>query len=430
MKNAIEKTIKKIPKDFVHVFSFDMLGKVFMIIMGILIIRILDTNQYAEFVKFTTLSNFILGVFGTGVSLSYIRYSAEQISRGNEKVNIELHTLSSIFLIALFLVVACASPIIGKVFIASSKLIFCASLYGFIISLIKINQYFYQAQESYIKSGMVDNVKNMFLCFTLLVIYFIKVDIDLNAVIIVYIFTSLVALILGWIRIYKKRKLCFMEKSVVSFWLMFRESSWLIIYYMILNLFNKMDVVMLSNFASDNEVAIYGVAYKYYSVMLTLLPSIQAILRVRASNKTYVDSKIRRYEFTLFWLKSSYKLIIPICIVTIILSDFFMPILNGSRYDASIPILKILIVGAGVSYIFAPNVVMMLSAKRYKSLCIIATCSLLLTIVGNLLFIPIWGAKAAAVTNNVAQAFLNIVSTLIVIHDARKEIKNEEFNTV
>ncbi len=201
---------------------------------------------------------------------------------------------------------------------------------------------------------------------------------------------------------------------------MLGDSFWIVIYLILLNLFNQMDIVMLSNMLKDEDVAMYGIAFKYYSLLLTLLPSIKAVLRVRTSKKEYVDSREHRKDFTMLWLKKTGILVVPACFLIILTSGIFMPIINGHQYDASINAFRILMIGVGISYVFASNVGIMMAANKHKTLCVLALVALIFNTITNWIFIPIWGINAAAATTVISHAILNVSATFFILFDKGK----------
>ena len=95
--------------------------------------------------------------------------------------------------------------------------------------------------------------------------------------------------------------------------------------------FNQVDVSMLTAFRMTEQVAEYGVALKYYNIILVLLPSIKTVLRVRMSKAEMTTSVVRQREFALRWMR---KATVPFLIGVGLLcvgAQFLFPILNGSR---------------------------------------------------------------------------------------------------
>ncbi len=410
------KIRNKIPTDFLQVFLFDIVSKVFMIIITILLIRVMNLKEYEEIVKFTAISGFILGIFGQGIALSYIRYSTEQLSRG-EKNSVGLHIVCTIFIIIISFVVLMFTPVFVGIYKTSTKLIIFASYYGIISSLINMNQAYFQSRELYIESGIINNLKNVFILFSLLFAITFFCDLKTELVFVLYIVSGMVTFMIGIIRIYKNVRFTDIHFDFRKYRFILKDSLYIVIYLLFINILNQVDVIMITNMMDEESVALYGIAFKYYSLLITLLPSIQSVMRVRTSKKEYIDDVNQRKFFILNWIKRAGVLVIPACALVILLSGIFMPIINGHKYDGSINAFRILVIGVAFSYMFASNISIMMAAKKYKTLCFIALVAVSINFLGNLIFIPIWGINAAAVSTLVSQATLNISATICIIVD-------------
>ncbi|QUL53901.1 oligosaccharide flippase family protein [Paenibacillus tritici] len=412
----IKKITNKMPKDFFNVFAFDILSKAFMIIITILLIRMMPSSEYAQLVQFTALSSFICGVFGEGISLSFIRYSTEQYSRTG-KSSTGLHMVSSILIVFLSFFSILLFPILSGIYNTSSTVVIFASFYGFILSLINMNQGYFQSREMYVKSGITNNLRNVFLLLFLLILLFFIGKADSQLVFIIYVVCGILAFFFGIYSIYKGVTFKQILMDLDNLKSMLHDSIGIIIYLIILNIINQIDVVMISHLMSVNDVAIYGIAFKYYSLLLTLLPSIKAVLRVRTSKKEYIDNFVQRRDFTLSWLKKTWIFVVPFSLMIIFASDIFMPILNGSQYDKSISTFKILAIGVGISYMFASNTSIMMAAKKYKTLCALAVLALGIDILLTWILIPIWGINGAAIGTITAHTFINVSVTFFILFD-------------
>ncbi|WP_340025412.1 oligosaccharide flippase family protein [Paenibacillus sp. FSL K6-1096] len=412
----IKKIRNRIPKDFFNVFAFDILSKVFMIIITILLIRMMPPSEYAKLVQFTALSSFICGIFGEGISLSFIRYSTEQYSRTG-KSSFGLHMLSSILIIMLSFLSLLIVPILSGIYNTSVTVVVFASFYGFILSLINMNQGYFQSREMYIKSGITNNLRNVFLLAFLLILLIFIGEADGQQVFVIYVLCGILAFFFGSYSIYKGVAFKELLMDFSNFKLMLHDSIGIIIYLIMLNVINQVDVVMISHLMSVEDVAIYGIAFKYYSLLLTLLPSIKAVLRVRTSKKEYIDNFTQRKDFTLTWLKKTWIFVVPFSLIIILASDFFMPLLNGSQYDNSIATFKILTIGVGISYMFASNTSIMMAAKKYKTLCALAAGALIIDIILAWILIPIYGINGAAIATITAHTLINVSVTFFILFD-------------
>jgi len=156
------KIKEKIPKDFFQVFVFDLISKMFTVSIAIILIRVMTPTEYSYIVKFQTLSGFIYGVFGTGIALSFIRYSTEQLSRGFRNT-VGLHAVCSVLIIVLSFIAFLITPLLCNIYNTNIIVVTYACYYGFISSLINMNQAYFQSRELYVKSGITNNLKNIFI---------------------------------------------------------------------------------------------------------------------------------------------------------------------------------------------------------------------------------------------------------------------------
>ena len=189
---------------------------------------------------------------------------------------------------------------------------------------------------------------------------------------------------------------------------------------MILALFNQADVLLLSRYASDSDIANYGVAQKYQVIVLSILPSLLALLRVRTAKKDYVQSSQKRKDFTVKWIRSITPATLILIIIGAILSKYLFPVINGEQYSSAVPLFQIMLIGVGISYIFSPIIPVIMAAKRFALLCSLCTFSFLITVVGNYLFIPRFGAISPSVFFVVSNAFLNVGATIFILLEPRE----------
>lgn len=408
------RSIKRIPKDFSVVLAFDIIANVFGATITVFLIRILSMNQYAEYTKFVSISTFINGVFGTGISLSLVRYLTETVSRGKKR-ELGLYSACLVSLLLLLLLALAGRSLIAGIYIANSNVVALACCFGFILAMLHINQAFFQSYEQYTLGGIFGNGRYVITSFAILILFFTCREIRLSAVLWVIIASGVIAFVAGAIYIYKGVQISSWFKNSGLLFDMLKSSVWLVIYCALLNFLNQLDVLMLASRLGDVAVAEYGVAYKYYGLCLSLLPTIMTVLRVRSSKKEFVDSALMRKQFSITWIKKIWLFAASFCAVAIILSRWILPFLNGSEYNNAIGIFRVLCIGVGISYTFAANVQMMMSAKKHKLLCLLAAIALGSNYLVNSLLIPIWGATGAAVATVLSQAIINIISSLIII---------------
>jgi len=169
------------------------------------------------------------------------------------------------------------------------------------------------------------------------------------------------------------------------------------------NLYDRVDVVLLSKLAGDYVTGVYSVAYRAlgtlqlipYGVLYSVLPSL--------SRNDWRDVEKNRLERAMGLL-----LIVAFAIVlaTFIVAGPAVRLLLGPRYADSIPILKILIWATIPMYInFGMNIAL-LAMGRERIFMITSVVCLAVNFIGNLILIPIFSWRGAAVMTIVTELLL------------------------
>ena len=101
----------------------------------------------------------------------------------------------------------------------------------------------------------------------------------------------------------------------------------------------------------------------------------------------------------------------------IVFATPMMKILNGNTYTDAILAFKVFVVGVGISYIFSPNVAVMMAAQKHKQLCLLAFVGLIINATINWFFLGTYGVVVTAVATVVANAVINIISFVLIEKD-------------
>lgn len=414
----VSKWIKRILKsDYMNVYFFDMVTKGMAMLIAILLIRYLSQENYAQYTLFNSVGSFISGILGSGLSLAYTRYAVMLREKGAgldgclyRELRGKIIVLSFVILLGCSLLFAFKKITLVMVF---------GIVYGLFLSLYQINTVFFQAREMYSRGGIVSNIKN-FSVTLVLIICFLVIK---NTQLLVVLSTYMVGIIVAWCittslinRVLSEEKRRFRYSSSSFFFKeMVKDSIWIILYMFTISAFNQLDVMLLTFFCDLHEVAIYGVANRYYTIVISLLPALQVVLRVKNSGSEISKSKVMRKKVVRDWVKKATPFAVLLFIVGSIGARLFFPILNGKEYNGAILVFNILLIGASLSYITAPNVSVMITAGKQKILFLLSVGSFLINLVGNILLIPAYGANAAALTTILAHLFLNGGSTVIML---------------
>jgi O-antigen/teichoic acid export membrane protein len=188
---------------------------------------------------------------------------------------------------------------------------------------------------------------------------------------------------------YKTREaICLMGSHLV------KTSAVFNVYMFIGSLYDRIDVVLLSKLAGDYATGIYSVAYRAlgmtqilaYGVLYSLLP-------VLSRSARGVEER-RRLEGAMGFLLSA---AFAVVLATMVFAGPAVRLLLGERYAESASALKILIWAVALRYVNCALNISLLAAGREKVFVVTSLVCLAVNSIGNLLFIPIYSWRAAAV---------------------------------
>lgn len=405
---------KLIRNDYLIVYFFDIIAKCFSAIISILIIRALTVEDYAEYTMFFSVSSLLSGVLGNGMGLAYTTYAVE-IRETQEDADGYLFKELSNKLFVLYPIVSLLCYFIIGNFVKGTKItILFGVIYGMLLAMNQINTVFFQARKRYFVAGLIANIRSVILSVLLFVVINISRENSIKEIYLLYIFTICIALIISYARIYKIIKRNSSTNVRGMLFDMLRDSFWTIMYMLVVSAFSQLDVFMIEYYRTAEEVAFYGVAYKYYALVISVLPAIQVVLRVNCSNKDMLDCKVRKGKI-LDWIKKSWIIGGILLACGTVGAHVCFPIVNGEGYNESIYTFDILLVGAVLSYLTAPCVSIMVATKKQKVLFVLAVIALMFNFIGNNIFIPRSGIMAAAVVTVLSFFILNGGSALYLL---------------
>jgi len=164
----------------------------------------------------------------------------------------------------------------------------------------------------------------------------------------------------------------------------------------------KIDQVILSFMTTDAIVGWYSAAYKIID-MLAILPSILLTALYPVLSRYYQESKVLLKKSFHLALRAVIILCIPIVIGVFLLADKIIIILYGQDYLNSIGVLKILIFISLISFVNTPLFVTLNAIGKQKITMINTAFTALVNIVMNIILIPLWSLKGAALATIIAE---------------------------
>lgn len=169
-------------------------------------------------------------------------------------------------------------------------------------------------------------------------------------------------------------------------------------YYFVGNLYDRLDVIMLSKLAGDYATGIYSAAYRPlgaiqlipYGVMFSILPALS-----RGG-----EAERRRLEKAMGFLLSASFVVV---LVTMVYAGPLVTLVLGGRYTESAVALEILIWAVILRYVNYALNIRLLAGGHERVFVKTSLFSLAVNVIGNLVFVPLYSWKAAAVITIVTE---------------------------
>jgi O-antigen/teichoic acid export membrane protein len=183
-------------------------------------------------------------------------------------------------------------------------------------------------------------------------------------------------------------------------------------------IFNYLNIVMLGFWRSDAETGFYSAAFKFVVLVLTPSAIIQnAFFPVLSRSESVEDrqKKIQIYGNFIFIVGAIVSLII------MVFPDFFIHTVYGMKYEASIPILQILMGTVMIMYLNTIYYPPLVSWKYEKTVMYAIALGGVVNIVLNYALIPSHGAVGAA-WSTVASELTVLAGLLFIVKRVIKKV--------
>jgi O-antigen/teichoic acid export membrane protein len=358
-------------------------------------------SDYAAYTAFVSLAGLYSSLVGNGINNALVCFSAEHLSRtGRKPYSLYVFTLVGeialflpLLLVAFVFPTQIATVLLGNPNLAD-QMVICA-LFGLGSLMWATGRSVLQAEERFASYIWILWFRQGSVFLVLASLWFFKI-MSFEWIVLVLTCLELVVGIgtvlygivgLGGLQHFGR------EQGLVNQFL--SGSTWLMGYYLTLAIFSRMDVLMLSRFASEVELANYGVAQKYYSMALMILGSIHTVLRPKFSKPKMQQDRRRQREFLIEWFRNSVWTALPIAFFAIVGKPLFM-LINGLQYERSFGVLVVLLVGVWLSLTLSPLVNILMGRKDFSFLFFLGVATLLVNVIATFIGVQKWGAMGAA----------------------------------
>lgn len=252
------------------------------------------------------------------------------------------------------------------------------------------------------------------LLFLLLVLFSLSLGITLSAVIFSWLLATAAASLVG---LFFARRLSpviwGLNPRIVRriFW----EAAPAGALFLFFNLYNRIDTVLLQYFKGAEAVGIYGLAYKIYDNLVVGAAFLMNAMFPLVSAGFAAAGKGLR---TKTYYQKSFDLLLggglAVFFVFFFLSPFLIKLLGGNEFLPAAGVLRILLFATVISYINHLTGYSLIAFGRQKTSMFIALAALVLNVLGNLLFIPLYSYTAAAVITIATEGFVLVLSIIAI----------------
>ncbi|MDF2946796.1 MAG: oligosaccharide flippase family protein [Bacillales bacterium] len=396
-------------QSILRVFSFDMMSKILIGIIGILLIRYMDTSEYALY----TFSLSIINIVAQTLSNTFRRFYIVGYDNGFKDKQIES------FIGAQLLIIICFALFFifytQKVDIVDFLII--NTIFG--ITFLEFTKTIFQRELNFKQFSKIEIVRSLtFFFLTIILIYTLKYNLNAWQVLLIQSNTMiLITVAFLWNKIKIKNLLKFNDFIQTGKEIVRGPYKYLIFYVFFSTILSQLDVLMLKYLSNNYHLANYGSAFRYYSLLLLALGSINSVLLPVIQNiKT-------RSEVDTIYSKHNKLLIvfIPIVLLGAWLSNWVLPIIDMGKYPDAVFIFQILSFSAIISFVFSPHTNFVMKFEDFKFLFCIIIVAVILNIILNLIAIPLYGSIGAALSTLITFGFSNSM-TFIRAQKHRKSL--------
>lgn len=259
----------------------------------------------------------------------------------------------------------------------------------------------------------------------LIIILAFKYNLGFNAV----ISSLLVYMIFNFFVVFalSRRYLRFKMRVNLSYWKKFlKESFPMGVSVMVTFLYFKADTIMLSVMKSSADVGIYNAAYKIIE-NITFFPAMIIGLIFPLMSRFIFSDKKNFERISNETVKVFSILVVPLVVGTIFLAGDVIRIIGGTGFAESANILRILIFALALIFYGHFFNSILLAGNLQKKLMIILSFCAGFNIIANLILIPYYSYKGAAITSVITELLVVILTAYLVVKNINYKPKIENW---
>ncbi len=415
-------TIRKIA----HNTIIQIVGKIFSTALGLLALgmmtRYLGTEQFGWYI--TTIS--FLGFIGILIDFGLVPVTAQMMSEPkHDKKELFKNLISFRFFTALFFLAL--APAIALLFPYPIQVKQAITLTAIAFLGTAMNQVFLGLYQTKLKMHIQvigENIGRIVLVIGLWLL--MARNASFLPLMTIVVLNSLAYTAVLWIWAKKETPINFGFNWKI--WKSIMTKMWPIAISIIFNVvYLKGDIIILSLFKTQTEVGIYGAAYRVIDILAQtamMLMGVMLPLLAFAWSRKLKDSFKKYYQQS---FDAMMLLALPMMVGTIILADKIMYIVGGDEFVISgrpLQILAIAVFGVYLGAVFGHAAV---AINKQKQTIWIYVSNAVITLIGYLIFIPMYGMYGAAWMTVFSELYAGLLLWATIKHYSQEKLQLKTF---
>ena len=195
----------------------------------------------------------------------------------------------------------------------------------------------------------------------------------------------------------------------------FQYSKWIFLSYVASAMMSRIDVLLLSRIKGSSEVGLYAAATQLCILLSVFIGALSTVLLPRISHYS------RRGQFVAYLRKVTFGslAVVALLLPALIWGQDLINLVFGAKFVGSSGAFKLMFVGYLASIIASPISLVLYVLHRQASMAIINFGQLALSIIANLVLIPIAGVVGAAMSFLVVSVSGAVLSTVVSLRAVR-----------
>jgi len=387
----------------------------FQFLSTILIARYLGKENYGQFSLFYAAFT-LVPLFPSAFDTNYIKH-AKNLSQGESKQEY-LRINIAIKLLILIAIIALGIPALSLwlnrnslTSLSAPVLYILGSMGGGCLCLNTTLASQQQEEGNFLASALTETSYCFFSFIGLFILISVWKITDIWQVILLYLIVALGTGLYS-IAVLKRivgsiHKICLTNVIVFLY-----SSKWIFITGLIIFLFPRLDIFILSKYVSYGDIGIYSASNSLITMLALFSRSLNKISLPKAMNEAITS--IENYNKFKKEVYNTSLLLFIIAMTIFFASEKFIRFLYGVKYSESYIIFRILSIGYLSSMIFAPHSYIFYAINLGKLLFIIELVKSAIAILLLIVLVPLFGLKGAASAISISLLTMTIISYILL----------------